>query len=102
MGPAGVGEVVEDFATIGEMHERATGAGLFEVAIAEFDEAWVLFAAFPADAFEAPEGALGRRGIAVVRGEEERRVGGAHGAELAERGAAVFAAGDLHEAVEHE
>ena len=102
VGPAGGGEVVEDFAAVGQVHERAAGAGFLEVAIAEFDEAWVLVAAFPADAFEAPQGALGGRGVAIVRGEEERSAGCADGAELAEGGAAVFAAGDLHQAVEHE
>ena len=100
--PTGNGEVVEDFAAVGQVHERAAGAGLFEVAVAEFDQVRVLVAAFPADAFEAPKCALGGRGVAIVSGEKERCAGSADGAELAESGAAVFAAGDLHQAVEHE
>jgi hypothetical protein len=96
VGPAGGGEVFEDFGAIGEVHESAAGF-VFEVAVAEVDEARVLVAAFPAEFFEAPEGALGGRHVAVVRGEEERCAGAADGVEFAEGSAAVVAAGDLHE-----
>ena len=100
--PAGGGEVGEDFGAVGQVHEGAADAGLLEVAVAEFNEPRVLFAALPAGGFEAPERALGGGRIAIMGGEEERRAGGAGAMEFRERGATVGAAGNLHQAVEHE
>ena len=99
--PARGCEVFEDFGAIRQVHEGATGF-VFEIAVAEFDESRVLVAAFPAEFFEAPEGAFGGRHVAVMRGEKERGAGAADSVEFAKGGAAVVAAGDLHEAVEEE
>lgn len=102
VGPAGGGEIGEDLGAIGQVHESAAAVVVGEVTVAEVDEAWILFSGGPAGGFEAPEGAFGAGVVAVVGGEEERGAGAAGGVEPAQGGAAIFAAGDLHEAVEHE
>ena len=100
VGPAGGGEVLEDFGAVGQVHERAASAFFLKVAVAEFEEARVLFAAFPAEGFKTPEGTLNLVLVAVVGRNEQRRAGAADAVQAAEGGAAFLAAGDLHQAVE--
>jgi len=100
--PAGGGEVFEDFGAVGQMHERAADVVLLEIPVAEIDEARVLFAVGPAEGFEFPRGAFEARVVAVVGREEERCAGTADGGEICERETTVGAAGNLHQAVEHE
>lgn len=99
VGPASGSEVFKDLATVWEMHESAAGF-VFKVAVAKLHEAWILIAPRPAECLEPPEGLLGGRRIAVVGGEEQRRAGRADAMQLAQGGAAIFAAWDLHQSIE--
>lgn len=99
--PTGGGEIFEDFAPIWQMHEGSARC-ILEIAVAEFEEARILFTFGPAECFEAPKRLFGRAGIAVVGSENQRRARMADGVKLAQGGAAVFTSGDLHEPIEHE
>ena len=66
--PTGGGEVSEDLFAVRQVHECSAGFVL-EITVAELKESGVLLAAGPAQFFEAPEGAFGGSGVAVVSGE---------------------------------
>jgi hypothetical protein len=95
-------EIGDDLRAVWQMHERATSAGLLEITIAELDESWILFFALPTSLFKAPEDSVGRRRIAIVRREEERRARNANSVQLAQRRATVLASRNLHHPIEHE
>ena len=100
--PAGGGKVGEDFGAFGQVHERAAADIVLKVTVAEFEEAGILRPGGPAHGFKPPHDALGVGMVAVVRGEQKRRAGTAHGGECAESLTTVATSGNLHEAVEHE
>lgn len=97
--PARGDEIGEDFVAIGKMHECAPGF-VFEVAVAELEQARISRTLFPAHGLEPPQSALRRRHVAIVGGEQQRRTGTAHGVKFAQRGATIFATRNLHQSIE--
>lgn len=98
--PPGRGEISEDFGAVGQVHERAARAGFFKVAVAKFEQARVLFAAFPTEGLKPPEGAFNLVLFAIVRCEQQRCARPAKFVQPAQSRAAVFATRNLHEPVE--
>jgi hypothetical protein len=102
MGPTGGSEVLQDFSAIRKMHERASRAGFFEIAIAELDETRILFLAVPPRSLKSPQGALRRRTIAIVGGEEQGRTWHTDAMQLPQGHSPILPTRDLHHSVEHE
>src|SRR5690606_8678169 len=98
--PTGGGEIGQDFIPIRQMH-KSVATFVAEAAVAKFPQTRVLRSLGPAFGFLSPIGALGRRVVAIVRGEQKRGVGAADGRELPQRPPAVAAQRDLHEPVKH-
>lgn len=100
VGPPGRAEIGEDFGAVGQVHERAARAGFFKVAVAKFEQARFLFAAFPTEGLKPPEGAFNLVLFAIVRCEQQRCARPAKFVQPAQSRAAVFATRNLHEPVE--
>jgi hypothetical protein len=83
-----------------EMHEGMPAVIVAEVAVPEFNQTRVLFAARPAIGLRRPIGLIARLVFAVVRGEEEAGPRPADGPDRPQRLPAVLPAGELHQPVE--
>ncbi len=100
VGPPGGLQILENFLAIGQVHECATQV-VFEIAVPVFGETRVLGAGSPTTGLGPPHRAFGFGMFAVVSGEDEGGTHGATRADAAERGPAIAAVRNLHQAIEH-
>ena len=98
--PSCCSHVFEDFFSIRQVHECIARGFVGEVAVAEFQEAWVLFTLRPERGLLCPGFQI--LGVfPVVGGEDKMCAGPAELLNSRHRRPAILASGDLHQPVKH-
>jgi len=101
MRPAGGGQILQDFGTVGQVHEGSPGLVL-KITVAELDQPRILPSPLPEQRLASPMLPLARRRVAVVGRENQRGPGRAEPAQPPQGPPPQPPPGDLHQPVEHE